>query len=121
MGTISGKINLAVLPHVVLEKKGQTGMIEGIFIPFKNANLFKGENGAVYLDVIAFEMKEPKEYGTHIVKQSMPKAVREAMSKEEQEQVPILGNLNTRFGGSAVSNNAAPGGENVGEDDDLPF
>ena len=89
MGIISGKVNLAALTHVLMNKQGKEEMVEGIFIPIKINNLFKGKEAEgkhpIYLDTIAFEMTEKKDYGTHIIKQSLPKDVRAAMSEEEQK------------------------------------
>ncbi len=120
MGTISGKINLAQLHHVVQTKKGKSGDVECLVIPIKANHLFKSEKGHVYLDLIAFDVKEPKD-DTHIVKQSFPTEVREARTEEENKAQPILGNLNANFGGgSAEPQNAAPG-VTMAEDDDLPF
>ena len=119
---IGGKINLGQLQHVVQMKKGKDKKeIECMVIPIESNHLFKGKDGNIYLDIVAFELKDPKHNDTHLVKQSLPKEVREAMSKEEQDAVPILGNLNVNAGGgSAAPKNAAPG-VTLSEDDDLPF
>jgi len=119
----TGKINLAGLQHVIQTKKGKSGDVKCLVIPIEQNHLFHSDNsGAVYLDIIAFEMKEAKDYGTHIVKQSLPKDVREAMSEEDKKKQPILGNLLIDGSGgipSAQSNNAAEGV--LSENDDLPF
>lgn len=123
MGTLTSKVNLAALKHVMMEKKGQNGMIKGVFIPVEANHLFHSEKtGAVYLDMISFDLKEVKDDQSHLTKQSLPKEVREAMSKEEQQEQPIIGSVNVNFGngGAPASNNAAPGVV-VAEEDDLPF
>jgi len=119
---IGGKINLAKLTHVLMEKQGKTGMVKGLFIPISQNNLFEGKDGNVYLDLIAFELKEPKDGQTHLVKQSLPKEVRDKMTKEEQDAQPIIGNLNANIGsgGNSQPANAQPGVV-LGESDDLPF
>ena len=117
---IGGKIDLTQLSHVIQKKKGKSGDIECLVIPIEQNNLFKGKDENVYLDIIAFPIKEPKYDDTHLVKQSLPKDVREKMSKEELEAVPILGNLNVNVGSSSQTpNNAAEG--TLEEEDDLPF
>jgi len=94
MGNITGKVNLLMLKGAVQKMKAQSGMIECLIIPIEQNHLFKGEKG-IYLDMIAFELKEKKENSkdTHLIKQSLPKEVREAMSQDQQNAMPILGNL----------------------------
>lgn len=108
---IKAKLNLATLKHVVFEQKGQSGMVKGIFIPIEANHLFLSEKGAVYLDLVAFPLNDPKEWGDHLVKQSLPKAVREAMTPEQQKETPIMGNLDTRSAGATTEtvNNQEPG------------
>jgi len=116
---ITGKINLAALTHAkVKSKKGA----DCIMIPIEANKLFLAEkSGAVYLDLVAFDMKEPKEYSTHIIKQSLSKEDRESMSKEDQNAMPILGNLNASTGDHRAANNEVAAEFNGGEDNDLPF
>ena len=123
MGAITGKINLAMLKHVVIEKKGKTGMVKGVFIPIEANNLFLSEKtGAIYMDTISFDLKEVKDDQTHLTKQSLPKEARDKMTKEEQNEQPIIGSLNTNFGGvkGGASNNVAHG-ITLGDDDEVPF
>lgn len=64
-----------------------------LVIPIEENHLYEGEKG-IYADFIAWEMRERKENGaTHLVKQSFPKEVREAMSEEEKRALPIFGDL----------------------------
>lgn len=80
----AGKINLS----------GKNGQLKKcLVIPIEENHLYEGEKG-IYADFIAWEMKEKKENGaTHLVKQSFPKEVREAMSEEEKRALPIFGDL----------------------------
>jgi len=120
---IGGKINLGQLQHVVQKKKGKEGEIECMVIPIESNHLFKGKDGNIYLDIVAFELKNPQHNDTHLVKQSFPKEVRDKQTEEEKTNQPILGNLNTNIGsggGSQAPKNAAPG-VTLSEDDDLPF
>jgi hypothetical protein len=121
---ITGKINIAKLKHVVMNKKNKAGQeVKCLVIPIESNHLFEGKDGNVYLDIVAFDVKNPKadSKDTHIVKQSLPKEVREAMSEEEKNAMPILGNLNAGGSGSNEQPaNAAPGVV-LEENDDLPF
>lgn len=115
---ITGKINLTKLVSVLTERKGKDGMVEGIFIPIEKNHLFKSDKGNVYLDLSAWQIKEPKDDGdTHIMKQSLPKEVYEAMSDEDKKAMPIIGNLKTWGSGEAREEEATK----VEADDDLPF
>ena len=121
---ITGKLNLAALTHVKQNiKSSKTGQsVKCLVIPIEGNKLFEGKEGAVYLDIVAFPMKEPKDYGTHIIKQSFSKDVREGMSEEEKTSQPILGNLKADGGGQRQeANNDAGGGKEFEEGDDLPF
>ena len=97
---INGKINLSALVHVVMTKKGKAGNdIEGLFIPIEANHLFKSDkSGNVYLDLVAFPVKEPKDHMTHVVNQSLPKEIRDAMSDEEKRDKPFFGSLNIKDG-----------------------
>lgn len=118
----TGKLNLAALHHVVQKQKGKTGTFECLVIPIEKNNLFKSDKtGAVYLDLIAFGLKEPKDYQTHLVKQSLPKEVREAMSDEEKKAQPIIGNLNMKGEGGFTEANNNAANEVLDAGDDLPF
>jgi hypothetical protein len=115
---ITGKIDLAKLTHVVTTKTGKDGKpVDCILIPIDKNYIFKGAKGGLYLDLVAFPLKEAKDNQTHLVKQSLPKDVRNAMSKEEQNAVPILGSLNITDG-AQQNETSSPA---IGEDDDLPF
>ena len=114
---IFGKINLAKFKHAI--KKGKTGQA-CIVIPIDDNKFFHSEKGNVFLDIVAFELREKEEGGdTHIISQSLPKEVREKMTEEEKNAQPIIGNLKvSSFDGEV---NATPVSDTLEEDDDLPF
>lgn len=116
---IKGRINLQSLIHTKMEVKGKSGQVKGVFIPLANNHLFEGEKG-IYLDIVAFEMKEPKDYATHVVKQSLPKDVREKMTDDQKRDQPIIGNLQTNNTQESHSGDVN-GGAVANPDDDLPF
>lgn len=80
------------LHAVVRTEKGQLGPVECLVIPIEKNNLFKGKSG-IYLDLIAFELKEKKNDQTHLIKQLLPKEVYENMTDEQKKNTPILGNI----------------------------
>lgn len=94
-----GKINLTALECAIIpSKKDKDDVI--LCIPVKKNNLFKSEKGNVYLDFIYNEMKSPgkNEKDTHIINQSVPKEVYEAL-KAAGKYAPTLGNLQHWEGG----------------------
>lgn len=117
---ITGKINLLNLHAVKRYEKSASGLVECLIIPIEKNKLFVGEKG-VYLDIVGFEIREPKEGSkdTHVVKQSFSKEAREAMTEEQLKALPILGNLSVLSGG----NSAEPVSPTITlqPDDDLPF
>ena len=116
---ITGKLNLLNLFATRKMMKAQSGEIECLIIPIVKNQLFVGEKG-IYLDLIAFEVKDKKEgKDTHLIKQSFSKEVREAMSDEELKAVPILGNL--RISDGFQEKEPVSSTEVQGEIDDLPF
>ena len=122
MNNVSIKLNLASLKHALMksEKTGKPLLV----IPVEENSMFFSEKGNVYLDLIAFPVKSPNDDQTHVIKQSLPKAVREAMTKEQQQAMPIIGNLKVWSEGGTHSepepNNAASGAVAEGVKD-LPF
>lgn len=117
MSGISGKINLAALTHSVqTSKKG----VKYIAIPIESNNLFHSEKGNVFLDITCNEHLDSEKKQTHIINQSVPKAVYEAL-KEKGEYAPTLGNLTDwdKLGGGGGE--GSPNSIDPIEGDDLPF
>lgn len=70
----------------VLNLKGRNETKRCLVVPIEDNHLFvsadeKGAPKAVYLDFNAFALREPKYEQTHLIKQSLPKDVRESMTK----------------------------------------
>ena len=86
-----------------------------------NPSMFLGEKGC-YLNMSAFETQNNQYGDTHLVKPNLPKEVRERMTDEERNAVPILGNMapmrpsEQQVNGSVDAN--APEGQ---QQNDLPF
>ena len=92
MSNVNLKLNLMNLHAVIQTQKGKLGPVECLVIPIEKNNLFKGKSG-LYLDLVAFELKEKKNGQTHLIKQSFPKEIYEAMTEEQKQATPILGNI----------------------------
>lgn len=123
MGNISGKINLSALVHAV-KKSPKTGK-SYIAIPIEENHLFLSEKGNVFLDLSCNEHINEEYKQTHIVSQSVPKEVYEAL-KAKSEYAPTLGNLcdwdKLSGGGSGEGQpNSTVADIPEGEDDNLPF
>ena len=120
---IKGSMNLAAFNYVIMEKKNKAGeSFRGLFIPIELNRLEEHQSGGIYFNFIGFPMKTPKEWATHIIKQSLKKDVREAMSEEERNAMAIFGNINvTDFQAKGVDNNLANGEVFNPDSDDLPF
>lgn len=88
-----------------------------LVIPIEDAYLYAGDKG-VYLDTLVYENKDNSYGDTHLVKQSIPKKIFEAMSEEERRQIPILGNIRPM---ASKTITAAPTIEPDQISDDLPF
>lgn len=128
MSQISTNLNLRQLKHVTRTLKNKDGKtFECLILPIEENNLVVGEKG-IYINLIGFELREKKadRKDTHLVKQSLPKEIYEAMSEEEKKDVPILGNHVLWSGqGEAQpqqSNNIEPTEDfDSQEFEDLPF
>lgn len=121
IGNLKMKIILSGLKHVVRQEKRKDGsMVECLIIPIDQNYLYRGKDGAMYLDLTAIESTSPPKEGfkdTHFIKQSLPKEVYDKLTDEERKATPIMGNL---FPWSAMGS-SAPQVVNQNEDDDLPF
>jgi hypothetical protein len=93
MQRINLKINLSNLKSVTQWQDGESGPVECIIIPIDANFLYRGSSG-LYLDLTAFQIRNPKEgmKDTHILKQSLPKEVYETLTDEEKKAMPIMGN-----------------------------
>jgi hypothetical protein len=92
---ITAKINLRQLKSHVMTMKSKTGAdIKCLVLPIELNHLYEGEKG-IYIDLQGYELKERREgqKDTHLVKQNLPKEVYDAMTNEEKQNLPILGNM----------------------------
>nr|DAH49797.1 MAG TPA: hypothetical protein [Caudoviricetes sp.] len=112
----------------VLNIKGRSETKRCLVVPIEDNHLFESVNEdgspkAVYLDLNAFALREPKYEQTHIVKQSLPKDVRESMTKEQLDAMSILGGMKPLVNPSANAATASnvPFAQPTEDDSDLPF
>lgn len=63
-----------------------------VVIPIWEAGIYEGKKG-VYLDLRAVETQNPQYEDTHFVKQSVTREKYSAMTEEQREAIPIVGNL----------------------------
>lgn len=117
---LKAKLNIAKLKSKIMDFKGQTGTVKCLVIPIEENHLFFSEKtGAVYLDLVGFDSDKLADW-THSLKQSLPKDVRDKMTKEEQYAYPYLGNANV---GGRVDETATPS-QDLGsyqQTDDIPY
>lgn len=119
-----GKINLTALKCAIVNSKKDPN-VKILCIPIQENNLYLSDKGNVYLDIIYNEIKNRREDSkdTHIVNQSVPKEVREALAAMNPKQYPpTLGNLQHWDGGSYTE--PEPNVQETPDNattDDLPF
>ncbi|HUW93316.1 MAG TPA: hypothetical protein VMV74_09135 [Bacteroidales bacterium] len=120
MSNVSAKINLMNLKVVRKMINGQSGPVDCIVVPIEANHLFVGEKG-IYLDIAGFEIKNPSgdSKDTHLLKQSLPKEMYQAMTDEQKRAQPILGNL--RIWAGFTEAEPASNMESTPEVSDLPF
>ncbi|MCQ2319297.1 MAG: hypothetical protein MJZ90_10335 [Bacteroidales bacterium] len=95
--------------------QGKTVEKKCICIPVEN--LYLGKNGAVYLDLSMVQLKKEGKYGdTHIVKEMLSSDEYNAMSDEERNSIPIIGNAK-----SQQYNNINNAAVEITDDEDLGF
>lgn len=122
-----GKLALTALKCAIIKSKKDPKK-HILCIPVEDNNLyFSEEKGNVYLDIIYNEIKNKRDDSkdTHIVNQSVPKEVREALKAQTPPAYPpTLGNLQHWDGGNGGHSEPSPNTVSVPEnatEDDLPF
>lgn len=102
--------------------QGKTSTKRCLIIPVDECDgMFLGEKGC-YLNLTAIEMQEPKYSDTHCIKPDIPREQREAMTEEEQRNIPILGGMHAiERKQQSMNVGTTIGQEAFADDDDLPF
>lgn len=87
------KLNLLKIKNAaVMSITGKSATKKCLVIPIEDAHLFPGEKG-VYVDLSAWEKRDPKGQDTHLIRQSLPREIYEAMTEEEKSTMPIVGSI----------------------------
>jgi hypothetical protein len=114
-------INLSAYKSVITEMEGKTGKVKGIFIPFEVNNIAYTPEKPVYINLKAWQLKEPKQFdkklNTHLIKQSLTKAQYDALIDEQKKSLPIFGNVSVWNSEKKEVNNAIESGKV----DEMPF
>jgi hypothetical protein len=123
---LSGSIALSKLEHVMMDKKNKKGKkIRCIVIPIKSNYLFESKDGGVYMNVIVNLKDKEDQYNQHgFIGQSVPSDMYKEASEEEKQQMkktPILGGLKDWEFSATSNDTAGKAGDDIDEDDDLPF
>ena len=113
----------------VLNIKGRTGTKRCLVVPIEDNHLFESVNEdgspkAVYLDLNAFALRKAKYEQTHLIKQSLPKEIRESMTKEQLDAMPILGGMKplvNPLSANAATTSNVPFAQSMEDDSNLPF
>lgn len=125
----TGSLALSKLKHVIMEKKGKSGVVKGIFIPIDANKLTEGKEGAVYLGIRGVLKDEKDQYennGFVAVSPNMGKKWSE-LSEDQKEQSkalsPIIGNVRVwdNAGTSSNDNAGAASAQVLSEEEELPF
>ncbi len=98
---------------------GKTSTKRCIVIPIDdNKEMFLSEKGC-YLNLSAYAVSNSQYGDTHLIKGDLPKEVREAMTQEERNALPIYGNMRPiKAQTMAVTESVDMGNDGQG---DLPF
>lgn len=121
MSNFSTKINLTKIKSAFLTNlKGAKETKRCLCIPLDSTDIFEGEKG-VYLNLVAFEMKDHKYQDTHLVKVSVDKEVYDALTEEERNNQPIVGSMRPIIATRTQTNISSTATANPSETDDLPF
>ncbi len=123
------KLNLMKLSRTgIMQIQGRGEVLRCLVIPVEENHIFVSADEqtnrpkAAYLDMSAWVIQNPKYDETHLIKQSLPKEVRDQMDEQEKKAQPIIGgmkpiNIEIRNNASSCE---APFVQ-VGDLDDLPF
>lgn len=129
MTNFNAKLNLMKLSRAgIMQIQGRGEVLRCLVIPVEENHLFISTDEATkrpkaaYLDLSAWELHNPRYEETHMIKQSLPKEVRERMTEEQRKEMPILGGLKpaTFEVHNGASDCDAPFAQ-VNNIDDLPF
>ena len=85
-----------------------------------NPSIYLGEKGC-YLSMTAVEVSNPQYGDTHCLKPDLPKEVRERMTQEQRDALPIIGNMRPLVKGQPISQTVSSEQPETEPQEDLPF
>ena len=105
----------------VKDLTGRTATKKCIIIPVDdNPCMYVGEKD-VYLNITAFAT-DSQQYGdTHMLKPNLPKDIYQAMTQEQRDALPILGNMRPLIKGQAITQTVSSEQSESEPQEDLPF
>jgi hypothetical protein len=121
---LTGSIALTKMVHVMMDAKGKSGKVRGIFIPL-DANMLTEKDKAVYVPLRIKLKSEADQFGQNgfiakTVDSAIYKGLDDAGKEEAKKLSPILGNIKD-WSGSANDTSGAASTQVLNDDDDLPF
>lgn len=117
------RINLARYQNAgVVILQGKTGTKKCLVIPIEENHLYQGNKG-VYADFVAWNNDKLSNGNTHLIKQSLSKDVRDAMTDEQRMSQPTFGDVRPMVSEVEQSATEFKGAVMAAADptDDLPF
>lgn len=125
----SGSLALSKLKHVILEQKGKSGKVKGIFIPLEVNKLTEGKEGAVYLGIRGVLKDEKDQYDQNGWIASSPNMgkkwsdLSESEKEESKSLSPIMGSIKVwgSDSGSSNDNSGSVSNQSFNDEDELPF
>ena len=115
------KLNLTKIKgHFFKNIQGKNETKRCICFPFDTLGFYEGEK-TVYLDLVAFEYREPKYADTHMLKISIAKEIFDAMTDEEKNSQPIVGGLKPIVAAARGHIEITGTTSTADEGEDLPF
>jgi len=85
-----------------------------------NPSIYLGDKGC-YLNMTAVEVNNPQYGDTHCLKPDLPKETYQAMTQEQRDALPILGNMRPLVKGQAITRTVSSDQAETAPEEDLPF
>ena len=104
--------------------KNQEGKpVKCLVLPIEENSLFQGDRGGIYASFVCWENGKLKDGKTHLVKQSLPRERRQAMTEQQLRDLPVFGSMKPMQAGqpAAQVQEYTAAGEADTFMDDLPF
>ena len=120
------RFNLTAFKNAGVAKlQGKTGVKKCVIIPIDDNFVYEGNKGA-YVDFIAWHNEKLNNGDTHLIKQSLPKEVRDKLSEEDRMSLATFGSVRPMQSSEVEQNDTSKEFNNAtvvpdGTSSDLPF